>query len=48
MGRVPLSHEVMLKLGALRMQVLDGDYETGSFLLVRERERERSRGKGRV
>uniref|UniRef100_A0A1X7T799 PH domain-containing protein n=1 Tax=Amphimedon queenslandica TaxID=400682 RepID=A0A1X7T799_AMPQE len=32
MNRLPLSHEVMLKLGALRMQVLDGDHETGSFL----------------
>ena len=39
MNRLPLSHEVMLKLGALRMQVLDGDHETGSFLLVKERER---------
>ena len=32
MGRLPLAHEVMLKLGALRMQVLQGDFETGSFL----------------
>jgi hypothetical protein len=31
--RLPLDHEALLKLAALRMQVLDGDFETGSFLL---------------
>jgi acyl-CoA-binding protein len=30
--RLPLDHEALLKLAALRMQVLDGDFETGSFL----------------
>ena len=32
MGRLPLAHEEFLKLGALRMQILEGDFETGSFL----------------
>ena len=29
MGRFPASHERLLKLGALRIQFLEGDYKSG-------------------
>ncbi len=30
MGRFPASHDMLLKLGALRMQFLEGDYDFGA------------------
>ena len=34
MGRFPASHERLLKLGALRIQFLEGDYKSGATMLV--------------
>ena len=32
MARIPVTHEALVKLGALRMQFLEGDCEVGSYL----------------